>query len=55
VIAFSVGAILMILAGLVEIFLGVKAERQSLEDIARPLTAEEATVTAQHGQARTAT
>src|SRR4029077_4108296 len=39
VLAFSVGATLMILAGIVEIFLGVKAERQSLEDIARPLTA----------------
>jgi hypothetical protein len=32
----------MVLAGLVELFLGVKAERQSLEDIARPLTAEDA-------------
>ncbi len=31
----------MILAGLVEIFLGVKAERRSLEDIAQPLTATE--------------
>ena len=39
VLAFSIGAVLMILAGLVEIFLGVKAERQSLEDIAQPLTA----------------
>ena len=42
VFAFSIGATLMILAGLVEIFLGVKAERQSLEDIAQPLTAEDA-------------
>jgi MFS family permease len=42
VIAFSIGASLMVLAGLVELFLGVKAERQSLEDIARPLTAEDA-------------
>ena len=41
VLAFSIGASLMILAGLVEIVLGVRAERQSLEDIARPLTAEE--------------
>jgi MFS family permease len=39
VIAFSVGAALMIIAGLVEIFLGVKAERRSLEDIAQPLSA----------------
>jgi MFS family permease len=38
-IAFVVGASLMIAGGLVEIFFGVKAERQSLEDIATPLTA----------------
>jgi MFS family permease len=42
VLAFSIGAVLMILTGLVEIFLGVKAERQSLEDIATPLTADDA-------------
>jgi MFS family permease len=42
VLAFSIGASLMILAGLVELFFGVKAERQSLEDIAQPLTAEDA-------------
>jgi MFS family permease len=41
VLAFSIGASLMILAGVVEIVLGVRAERQSLEDIAQPLTAEE--------------
>ncbi|MGE5289517.1 MAG: MFS transporter [Micromonosporaceae bacterium] len=40
-LAFSIGAILMILAGLVAIFLGVNAERRSLEDIAVPLTAQE--------------
>jgi MFS family permease len=45
VVAFAVGASLMIAAGVAEIFLGVKAERQSLEDIARPLTAEDATET----------
>ncbi len=42
VIAFSIGAGLMVAAGLVEIFLGVKAERQSLEAIAQPLTAQDA-------------
>jgi hypothetical protein len=42
VIAFSIGATLMVLAGLVELSLGVKAEQQSLEDIARPLTEEDA-------------
>ncbi|GAA2587297.1 MFS transporter [Winogradskya consettensis] len=39
VVAFVIGAVLMIAAGLVEAFLGVKAERQSLESIATPLTA----------------
>ncbi|MER6557732.1 MFS transporter [Streptomyces sp. NPDC001027] len=39
VLAFSVGATLMCLAGLVAAFLAVKAERRSLEDIAKPLTA----------------
>jgi MFS family permease len=42
VLAFCIGASLMIAAGLVEVFLGVRAERQSLENIAKPLTAEEA-------------
>jgi len=37
-LAFIIGAALMIIGGIVEIFLGVKAERQSLEDIASPLT-----------------
>ena len=59
VLAFSVGATLMILAGLVEVFLGVKAERRSLEDIAQPLTAEEGANpgpgAAQRGQPQTAT
>ncbi len=39
VLAFVIGASLMIAAGLVEAFLGVKAERKSLEDLATPLTA----------------
>jgi hypothetical protein len=42
VVAFSIGATLMILAGVTEIFFGVRAERQSLESIARPLTADDA-------------
>ena len=49
VIAFSIGAVLMILAGFVEIFLGVKAERRSLEDIATPLTAQDAQPTGASG------
>ncbi|MBB4917158.1 MFS transporter [Streptosporangium saharense] len=38
-LAFCIGAILMIAAGLVEVFLGVKAEGRGLEDIAEPLSA----------------
>lgn len=41
-IAYLIGAGLTIMAGLIELLIGVDAERRSLEDIARPLTAEEA-------------
>ncbi|HET7566848.1 MAG TPA: MFS transporter [Gaiellaceae bacterium] len=41
-IAFFVGAAVMAIGGIVELFFGVKAEQQSLEDIAKPLTAEDA-------------
>ena len=54
VTAFVVGAALMMAAGLAEIFLGVKAERRSLEDIARPLTAHEP-ITLRSGQTQPAT
>jgi MFS family permease len=37
--ALSIGAILMIIGGLVELMFGVKAERRGLERIAKPLTA----------------
>src|ERR1700759_321100 len=40
--AFLIGAAVMALGGLAEIFFGVKAEQVPLEDIAKPLTAEEA-------------
>ncbi|MEU9213000.1 MFS transporter [Streptomyces sp. NPDC048415] len=40
-IGFLVGAAAMALGGLTEVFFGVRAEHQSLENIARPLTAEE--------------
>ncbi len=40
-IGYFIGAALMVAGGLVEAFLGVKAEGQSLENIAKPLTAEE--------------
>ncbi|MCX5333787.1 MULTISPECIES: MFS transporter [unclassified Streptomyces] len=39
VLAFQIGATLMCIAGLVAAVLAVKAERRSLEDVARPLTA----------------
>lgn len=39
VLAFSIGAALMCAAGLVAAALAVRAERRSLEDVARPLTA----------------
>jgi MFS family permease len=41
VIAFCVGAALMAVAGIVAWFLAVDAERRSLEDLARPLSAAE--------------
>ena len=37
-IGYLIGAGVMIVGGVVEIFLGVDAERQSLEDIASPLS-----------------
>jgi MFS family permease len=41
-LAFGLGAVMMIIGGLAELFFGVKAERESLERIARPLTVEDA-------------
>ena len=41
-VGYFIGAALMIAGGIVEAFLGVKAEGQSLESIAQPLTAEDA-------------
>ncbi|MBF8185827.1 MFS transporter [Nonomuraea sp. K274] len=40
-LAFTIGALVMIAGGLVELFLGVKAERKGLEEIAAPLTTAE--------------
>ena len=40
-VGYFIGAALMVAGGVVEIFLGVKAEGQSLESIAQPLTADE--------------
>jgi MFS family permease len=41
-IAFLIGSGVMALGGIAELFLGVKAEQAPLENIAKPLTAEEA-------------
>jgi hypothetical protein len=41
-VAFLIGAGVMALGGVAELFLGVRAENAQLEDIAKPLTAEEA-------------
>jgi MFS family permease len=47
---YFLGAVLMVAGGIIAIFLGVHAEQQTLENIARPLTAEDA----EPGQDRTA-
>jgi MFS family permease len=41
-LAFAIGAVLMIAGGIVALAFGVKAERRSLESIAKPLTAQDA-------------
>jgi hypothetical protein len=38
-LALSLGAIMMIIGGIAELLFGIKAERRSLESLARPLTA----------------
>ena len=40
-IALALGAAMMILGGIAELILGINAERRSLEDIAKPLTADD--------------
>jgi MFS family permease len=40
-LALSLGAVMMILGGFAELIFGVKAERESLENIAKPLTVED--------------
>lgn len=47
-LAFSIGAALMVAAGLVAAFLAIPAEQRSLEDIAEPLSARAAAASA-HG------
>ena len=40
-LAFMIGAAVMVIGGLAELFFGIKAENQTLENIAKPLTAED--------------
>ena len=49
-VALAIGAVLMIVGGVVELVFGVKAERRGLESIAKPLTAVESA--ARSGAAR---
>jgi MFS family permease len=51
-IAFFVGAAVMAVGGIVELFLGVRAEQAQLEDIAKPLTAREAEEEEEEKEAR---
>jgi hypothetical protein len=50
-IGYLVGAAVMAFGGIAEIFLGVRAEGKSLEDIAKPLTARDAEEGADGGEA----
>jgi hypothetical protein len=43
-VGYFIGAGLMVAAGLVEVFLGVEAARTSLEEVARPITAQQEAV-----------
>ena len=49
-VGYFVGAALMVAGGVVEAIFGVKAERQSLESLAMPLTAEDAEETDKPGR-----
>ncbi|GAA1128289.1 MFS transporter [Nocardioides aquiterrae] len=52
-IGYFIGAVLMIGAGIVEAFLGVKAEGRSLESIAKPLTVDDEGRSDEHADAAT--
>jgi MFS family permease len=41
-LAFAIGAVMMIIGGVAELFFGVRAEGEALESIAKPLTVEDA-------------
>jgi hypothetical protein len=45
------GAVMMLIGGLIEIIYGVKAEGETLENIAKPLTAEDTPASSRRGSA----
>jgi MFS family permease len=51
-LAFAIGGVMMAIGGIVEILLGVDAERKSLEDVARPITAVRQRLTGRTAAAR---
>jgi MFS family permease len=53
-LAFTIGGSVMMAAGVVELIFGIRAEQRSLEDIAEPLTAQEARQSGGGGQPSTA-
>jgi MFS family permease len=52
-LGFILGAVMMIIGGLVELIYGIDAEGKGLEDIAKPLTAEDSTSSARSPRAAT--
>ncbi len=50
-IALLLGAVMMLIGGVIEIIYGVKAEGQTLENIAKPLTAEDTPASSARGSA----
>ena len=53
-IALLLGAVMMLIGGLIEIIYGVKAEGETLENIAKPLTAEDTPASGMRGRASAA-
>jgi MFS family permease len=47
-VGFAIGAVAMMLGGIAELIFGVRAEGQSLESLARPLTADEGSSSSTH-------
>jgi MFS family permease len=54
-LAFIIGAVMMIIGGIVELIFGINAEGRGLEDIAAPLTAEDSSGAGRPASAPTTT